>query len=194
MCPGTQPPLPPAEGLKKLFSGATMASSRGMLVTVGQVGLLLGVGFWGSAQGPQPSERSQRKAVPLPAWTSPVHPVTEVLGQSGWCPCGLPAAFPGAGGCPWALTTPATPTAVLLRPGQAAGPQHGVPVRRHLHALCCQLHRGECWRQWGFLTALGAQGPWVGPGLRGRRCWPRLGDAPLRLLGLGEPMGHLLPR
>lgn len=27
-----------AEGLKKLFSGATMASSRGALVTVGQVG------------------------------------------------------------------------------------------------------------------------------------------------------------
>lgn len=26
------------EGLKKLFSGATMASSRGALVTVGQVG------------------------------------------------------------------------------------------------------------------------------------------------------------
>ena len=30
-------PLPAAEGLKKLFSGATMASSRGMLVTVGQL-------------------------------------------------------------------------------------------------------------------------------------------------------------
>lgn len=85
---GAQPPLPPAEGLKKLFSGATMASSRGMLVTVGQVGLLLGVGFWGSARGPQPSERSQRKAVPLPAWTCPVHPAAvtaeQVLGQSGW--------------------------------------------------------------------------------------------------------------
>ena len=38
-------PLPPTEGLKKLFSGATMASSRGMLVTVGQVGLWLGVAF-----------------------------------------------------------------------------------------------------------------------------------------------------
>lgn len=50
------------EGLKKLFSGATMASSRGMLVTVGQVRLLLGGGgirgVW-----PQPSERSRRKAV-----------------------------------------------------------------------------------------------------------------------------------
>lgn len=45
-------PLPPTEGLKKLFSGATMASSRGMLVTVGQVGLRLGAPFsgiiWGS--------------------------------------------------------------------------------------------------------------------------------------------------
>lgn len=55
-------PLPAAEGLKKLFSGATMASSRGMLVTVGQVRLLLGGGgirgVW-----PQPSERSRRKAV-----------------------------------------------------------------------------------------------------------------------------------
>ena len=37
--------LSPTEGLKKLFSGATMASSRGMLVTVGQVGLPLGVGL-----------------------------------------------------------------------------------------------------------------------------------------------------
>lgn len=60
-------PLPPAEGLKKLFSGATMASSRGMLVTVGQVGLLRR-GFWGIPGGlalPLPSKRSQRKAVAL---------------------------------------------------------------------------------------------------------------------------------
>lgn len=34
-----------AEGLKKLFSGATMASSRGALVTVGQVG------WWGQGLG-----------------------------------------------------------------------------------------------------------------------------------------------
>lgn len=33
-------PFLPAEGLRRLFSGATMASSRGALVTVGQVGLL----------------------------------------------------------------------------------------------------------------------------------------------------------
>uniref|UniRef100_A0A2K5J6Q1 Solute carrier family 25 member 10 n=1 Tax=Colobus angolensis palliatus TaxID=336983 RepID=A0A2K5J6Q1_COLAP len=33
------------EGLRRLFSGATMASSRGALVTVGQVGLLCGVGW-----------------------------------------------------------------------------------------------------------------------------------------------------
>lgn len=55
------------EGLKKLFSGATMASSRGMLVTVGQVGLLRR-GFWGIPGGlalPLPSKRSQRKAVAL---------------------------------------------------------------------------------------------------------------------------------
>lgn len=44
-------PLPPTEGLKKLFSGATMASSRGMLVTVGQVGLWLGVALSGSTWG-----------------------------------------------------------------------------------------------------------------------------------------------
>lgn len=49
---GTQPLLfPPTEGLKKLFSGATMASSRGMLVTVGQVGLWLGVALSGSTWG-----------------------------------------------------------------------------------------------------------------------------------------------
>lgn len=41
-------PLACAEGLRRLFSGATMASSRGALVTVGQVGLLRGVGV-GSA-------------------------------------------------------------------------------------------------------------------------------------------------
>lgn len=49
--------LPPTEGLKKLFSGATMASSRGMLVTVGQVGsgapLGVGVGSW--LQDPDPT-------------------------------------------------------------------------------------------------------------------------------------------
>ncbi|XP_014386723.1 PREDICTED: mitochondrial dicarboxylate carrier, partial [Myotis brandtii] len=47
------PPSPPsAEGLRKLFSGATMASSRGMLVTVGQLScydqakqLVLGTGY-----------------------------------------------------------------------------------------------------------------------------------------------------
>ena len=44
-------PLPPTEGLKKLFSGATMASSRGMLVTVGQVGFWLGVALSGSIRG-----------------------------------------------------------------------------------------------------------------------------------------------
>lgn len=41
-----------AEGLKKLFSGATMASSRGALVTVGQVGQLhWAAGTWGRDGG-----------------------------------------------------------------------------------------------------------------------------------------------
>lgn len=36
-----------AEGLKKLFSGASVAASRGALVTVGQVGQLCwAVGDW----------------------------------------------------------------------------------------------------------------------------------------------------
>jgi hypothetical protein len=43
-----QPHPLPAEGLKKLFSGATMASSRGALVTVGQVRLLRRAGLVGS--------------------------------------------------------------------------------------------------------------------------------------------------
>lgn len=49
--------LPPTEGLKKLFSGATMASSRGMLVTVGQVGsgAPLGVGVGSRLQDPDPT-------------------------------------------------------------------------------------------------------------------------------------------
>lgn len=45
----------PAEGLKKLFSGASMASSRGLLVTVGQVGLLLVGGLSGQHLGDPPS-------------------------------------------------------------------------------------------------------------------------------------------
>lgn len=55
----------PAEGLKKLFSGASMASSRGMLVTVGQVGLLLAGGCQDSICGtrPEPLERWWRKAL-----------------------------------------------------------------------------------------------------------------------------------
>lgn len=69
---------------------------------------------------------------------------------------------------PQALTPP--PTAVLLRPGQAAGAQHRVPVRQHCHTLCGQLYRGECqrgkcqrgmaWRGWG------PDRPALGPGLR----------------------------
>ena len=119
--------LSPAEGLKKLFSGASMAASRGMFVTVGQVGLLLALGF----------------------------------GQPRWCHCGPPSAFPRAGGPPPGPDRPCTPTAVLLRSGQAAGPQHRVPGRQHLHSLCCQLHRGECWVRGGGggpSPALGAEG------------------------------------
>ncbi|XP_045345821.1 mitochondrial dicarboxylate carrier isoform X1 [Leopardus geoffroyi] len=96
------------EGLRKLFSGASMAASRGMFVTVGQVGLLLALGF----------------------------------GQPRWCHCGPPFAFPRAGGPPPGPDHPCTPAAVLLRSGQAAGPQHRVPGRQHLHSLCRQLHRG----------------------------------------------------
>lgn len=93
--------LPLAEGLRKLFSGATMASSRGMLVTVGQVGLLLGVGLFGErlgVPGPAPAllevieggsghraqvgtgevGTRQGKCMtlgrPLPAWALRVHP------------------------------------------------------------------------------------------------------------------------
>lgn len=39
------------EGLKKLFSGATMASSRGALVTVGQVGRFCWAAVPGEGRG-----------------------------------------------------------------------------------------------------------------------------------------------
>ncbi|XP_044777554.1 mitochondrial dicarboxylate carrier isoform X1 [Neomonachus schauinslandi] len=138
------------EGLKKLFSGASMASSRGMLVTVGQVGLLLAVGLPGQHLGGPPSAPGEvgeegsghgpqvgAGAVgrPLPVRASPVCPVTVTGGDlqsrhlvsPGDVPVGpcLPSWGRGPSHRP---CSPLPPTAVLLRSGQAAGPQHRVPV------------------------------------------------------------------
>lgn len=76
---GQAPDLPsPAEGLKKLFSGASMASSRGMLVTVGQVGLLPAVGLSGhpgevvaEGRGLGPQVGAGQVGRPLPVRASP---------------------------------------------------------------------------------------------------------------------------
>ena len=117
-------PLPPAEGLRKLFSGATMASSRGMLVTVGQVGLLprwgsqrsirgpwphpaprgrrgsrghrAQVGTGGSVVGPGEGRPSRGLACPC-SHSASKGTVEQVCGRPGQCPCGPLSASPGMG-------------------------------------------------------------------------------------------------
>lgn len=104
-------PLPAAEGLKKLFSGATMASSRGMLVTVGQVRLLLGggrdPGRLASALREVPQEGSGHGMRAGRGLVGPPPPGVVTVGdpQSRWfglCPAGGVGlgCFPRAGGSP----------------------------------------------------------------------------------------------